>query len=93
MPTDIVWIASVISSAMQALFSFPLLKYALGWVAFIEKKKNKNNNKKKKPLRAHPEHNMHFTYTLEHALVILKCMVNEHVFVNVVPLNTIFNAH
>ena len=54
MPTDIVWIASVISSAMQALFSFPLLKYALGWVAFIEKKKNKNNNKKKKPLRAHP---------------------------------------
>ena len=33
---------------------------------------------------------MHFTITLEHALMFLTCMVNEHVFMNLVSLSKKF---
>ena len=34
-------------------------------------------------------HFCHFTSTLEHALIFLKCMINEHVFMNFVSLRKI----
>ena len=35
----------------------------------------------------------HSKSILEHALIFLKCMVNEHVFMNLVSLNKSFNPH
>ena len=35
----------------------------------------------------------HSTSTLQHALISLKCMVNEHVFMNLVSLNKYFSPH
>jgi hypothetical protein len=48
-------------------------------VAPTKKKKKKNNNS-----LAHQH--MHFTNTLESTLIVLKCMMNVHVFMNLVPL-------
>ena len=34
-----------------------------------------------------PKQIMHSTNILEHTLISLKCLVNEHAFINLVPLN------
>ena len=43
--------------------------------------------KKKQPLQPHQNPNMQPTNTLEHTLIILKCMVDGHVFMNSISLN------
>ena len=50
------------------------------------------NEMQKKPLQIHQKI-MHSTNTLEHTLIILKCMVNEHVFMNLVSLSKISSPH
>ena len=35
----------------------------------------------------------HSPNTLEHTLIFLKCMVNEHVFMNLISINKKFNPH
>ena len=37
-----------------------------------------------------PKQSMHSTNTLEHALILLKGMINEHVFMNLVSLAKMF---
>lgn len=41
---------------------------------------------KKKPVRDHRNKIMHSTNVLEHALIILKCVVHDHRFINLVSL-------
>ena len=36
---------------------------------------------------------MHFTNTLEYKLIILKCMINKHVFMNLASLSINFSPH
>ena len=40
-----------------------------------------------------PKQILHPTNTLEHTLLILKYMINEHVFMTLVSLNKNFNPH
>jgi hypothetical protein len=54
-------------------------------VSDIGRKQNKT--KHKEASLSLPKDIMHSTYTLEHALIFLKCMISEHIFVNLVPLN------
>ena len=49
--------------------------------------------KKKQTLQACQIKIMHSTKTLEHVLIILRCMINEHVFMNILSLNKFSNPH
>ena len=69
---------------MQVIVTFLILGDALGVSSAIWKEEA--------PLSS-PKQIMHFTNTLEHALILLKCMVNEHVFMNLVSLGKSFNLH
>ena len=67
--------------SMQVLFSLRVLGDALGasgvdWIKEEEEEEETSSSS--------PKQIMHSTNTLEHALIVFKCMVNEHVFVDLV---------
>ena len=67
---------------MQALFN-SLVLWDASWVSGANWKEVEETS------LSSPKQIMHSTNALEHSLLFLKCMMNEHVFMNFVSLNKI----
>ena len=69
-----------------------MLKYqGLGFRGCLKSKWHQLNEEEDSLSLAHQI--MHSTNTLEHALIFLECMLNEHVFKHLVSLGKKFNFH
>jgi hypothetical protein len=67
---------------MQALLNFLVSGYALGLTCA----NSKEDDEEEEASSNSPKQVMHSTNTLEHVLILLKCMVNKHVFMNIISL-------